>query len=47
MNGAAGLAFWLAFFAICASVALFDVTARREQHDAEMDAYDRMHGGGW
>lgn len=44
MNGVAGIAFWLAFaglFVWCA------VATRRHDRKAELDAYERMRGGGW
>lgn len=44
MNGVVGLAFWLAFaglFVWCA------VATRRRDRKAELDAIERMRGGGW
>jgi hypothetical protein len=44
VNGIAGLAFWLAFFALLGWCA---VATRRHDRQQELDVYERMRGGGW
>ena len=44
IGGAAGAIFWLAFIGLFAWCA---VATRRHDREAELDAYERMHGGGW
>ena len=44
MNGVVGLALWLAFYGLFVWCA---VATRRHDRKAELDAYERVRGGGW
>lgn len=44
IGGAAGAAFWLAFFAVLVWAA---VATRRHDRQQELDAYERAVGGSW
>lgn len=44
IGGAAGAVFWLAFFGTCIGTW---VAMRRHDRKQELDAYERLIGGGW
>lgn len=44
IDGIPGLLFWFAFFALFAACA---IATKRHDREQELDAYERMVGGGW
>lgn len=44
IGGAAGAVFWVVFFGIFIGCA---IATRRHDRRQELDAYERMVGGGW